>query len=279
VVTVVFGARGNVGRHVADGLLAAGERIRVTSRNPDAGGFPPGVEVAAADLEHPETLPAALQGAEKAFVYAKPEGIDGFVEAVKTAGLRKVVLLSSAAVVNADAEHNPIARQHRVVEEAIERSGLDWTFVRPGMFATNTRWWWTRSIREEGAVRLPYPDAQTAPIHEKDMAALAVTALTRPGHEGRAYTVLGPESLTLRRQVEYIGGALNKEIAVETVSPDDARAEMAKTMPAIGVETMMRMWQAGDGVPARTSTIVQEVTGRPAHTFAQWAKDHADDFR
>jgi uncharacterized protein YbjT (DUF2867 family) len=279
MATVVFGARGNVGRHVAAGLLAAGEQVRVTSRNPATAGFPPQLQVAAADLEEPETLPAALAGAGSVFLYAKPAGIQGFVAAARAAGVRHVVLLSSAAVVNADAEHNPIARQHRAVELAIEQSGIDWTFIRPGMFAANTRWWWTESIRTASIVRIPYPDAQTAPVHEKDMSALAVTALTEPGHGRQAYTVYGPESLTLRRQAGHIGDAIGREIRLEVISREQAQAELSKTMPPIGAETILRAWEAGNGIPARTSVIVEKITGRPAHTFAQWAADHADDFR
>jgi uncharacterized protein YbjT (DUF2867 family) len=113
MVTVVFGGRGNVGRHVAAGLRAAGEQVRVTSRNPEAVRFPPWAQVAAADLERPETLPIALAGAGSVFLYAKPDGIEGFVQAARSGGVRHVVLLSSGAVINADAADNPIARQHR----------------------------------------------------------------------------------------------------------------------------------------------------------------------
>ncbi|MGW4968008.1 NAD(P)H-binding protein [Nonomuraea sp. NPDC004186] len=279
MVMVVFGARGSVGRHVAAGLLAAGERVRVTSRDPEKGGLPASAEVVAADLDLPETLPAALEGATKVFVYAKPDGVAGFVEAARAAGVRQVVLLSSAAVVIEGSEHNPIAVHHQVVETAVEGSGLDWTFIRPGMFATNTLWWWQAAIRGGGVVRLPYPEAETAPIHEKDLAALAVTALTESGHERRAYTVYGVESLTLRRQVEHIGEAIGRPIAVEVVSEAQAREEMGRTTPAVGVEVIMKQWAARDGIPAQTSTAVEKVTGRPARTFAEWAVDHADDFR
>ncbi|MEV4113230.1 NAD(P)H-binding protein [Nonomuraea sp. NPDC049695] len=278
MVMVVFGARGNVGRHVAAGLLAAGERVRVTSRDPEKGGLPAGAEVVAADLERPETLPAALEGAAKVFVYAKPDGVAGFAEAARSAGVRQVVLLSSAAVVIKGADRNPIALQHRAVETALEESGLDWTFIRPGMFATNTLWWWREPIRGKGAVRLPYPESQTAPVHEKDLAALAVTALREPGHERQAYTVYGPESLTLRRQVELIGEAIGRTIAIEVISAEEAREELGRTMPPIGVEVTMRQWAARDGVPAQTSAVVEKVTGRAAHTFAEWAADHAADF-
>jgi uncharacterized protein YbjT (DUF2867 family) len=279
MVTVVFGARGNVGRHVAAGLLAAGAQVRVTSRNPATARFPSHLQVAAADLEEPGTLPAALADAGSVFLYSKPAGIQGFVEAAQAAGVRHVLLLSSAAVVNAGSGHNPIARQHRAVELAIERSGIDWTFLRPGMFAANTRWWWTVSIRTASTVRIPYPDAQTAPVHEKDIAALAVTALTEPGHGRQAYTVYGPESLTLRRQAEQIGDAIGREIRLEVISREQAQAELSKAMPTIGAETVLRSWEAGNGTPARTSGIVEKITGRSAHTFAQWAADHADDFR
>jgi uncharacterized protein YbjT (DUF2867 family) len=279
MVAVVFGARGSVGRHVAAGLRAAGEQVRVTSRNPAAAGFPPDVQAMAADLERPETLPAVLDGAGKVFLYAKPRGIGGFADAAKAAGVQHVALLSSGAVVNSDAEHNPIAREHRAVEVALEQSGIPWTFIRPGMFATNTLWWWGRSIRAEGVARAPYPDAQSAPVHEKDMAALAVTALTQPGHERRAYTLYGPQSLTQRQLAGQIGDAIGRPIRFVELSVDEARAELGKTIPPIGVEAFLRYWAASNGKPATVSTIVGEVTGQPAHTFAQWAEDHAADFR
>jgi uncharacterized protein YbjT (DUF2867 family) len=279
MVTVVFGARGSVGRHVVAGLRAGGEQVRLTSRNPAAAGFPDGVQAAEADLERPETLGAALDGAQQVFLYARPRGIDGFVAAARAAGVRRVALLSSAAVTGRNPERNPIARDHRVVELALEESGIPWTFIRPGLFATNTLWWWQRSIRDENAARLPYPDAQTSPVHEKDLAALAVSALIEDGHEGRAYTVYGPQSLTLREQVALIAAAVGREVRVEEISPAQARTDLSRTISAAAAEAILGAWEAGLSGPARTSKVVQEVTGRPGLEFAQWAADHADDFR
>ncbi|GAA5194377.1 NAD(P)H-binding protein [Rugosimonospora acidiphila] len=279
MVAVVFGARGGVGRHVVTGLLAAGVRVRATSRFPDPAGLPAGTPVVAADLERPETLPDALRGAETAFIYARPLGIEGFVAAAESAGVRHVVLLSSGAVVHPGSQDSPIARQHRAVEVALERSGLAWTFLRGGMFASNVGWWWRDSIRARVAVRLPYPDAQTAPVHERDLAALAVAALTGPGHARRAYTVHGPESLTLRRQVEHLGDAIGREVRVEVVSPDEARASLGRIVPPAAVDATLGLWEAGTRAPAEVSTVVEEITGRPGYDFAQWARDHAEDFR
>jgi uncharacterized protein YbjT (DUF2867 family) len=279
MVAVVFGAQGNVGRHVVAGLLAAGEQVRATSRDPGSARLPPGVEAVTADLEQAHTLPAALAGAEKVFLYARPRGIDDVVAAARTAGVRQVALLSSAAVTRPDAKDHPIARDHRTVELALEGSGLAWTFVRGGMFATNALWWWARSIRKHSAVRTPYPDAYTAPVHEQDLADIAVTALTRPGHDRAAYTVVGPQSLTVRQQVQDIATAIGRPIALQVCPVDEARAELGQTMPAAAVDAVLRLWAAGIGTPAPTSTVVPDVTGHPARTFAEWARDHADDFR
>ena len=278
MVAVVFGARGNVGRHVVTGLLSAGEQVRVVSRDPQAD-FGSGVQVVVADLERPETLPGALTGADTVFLYAMPDGGADFVKAAEAAGVRHVALLSSVSVTGPGADQNPIGQLHRRVELALEQSSLGWTFVRPGMFATNTRWWWGDSIRSEGVVRLPYPEAHTAPVSERDIAAVAVTALTEPGLSHQAFTLYGPESLPLRRLFEHIGEAVGRPIRIETVTPDQARSELAATLPPFLADSMVRMWAANDGVPAPVSTIVPKITGRPAHTFAQWAVDHADDFR
>jgi uncharacterized protein YbjT (DUF2867 family) len=272
MVTVVFGARGNVGRHVAAGLAALGVPVRLTSRTPNASHV-------AADLDVPQTLPAALEGVSQVFLYARPAGIDGFVAAARSAGVRHVVLLSSGTVVRPGADRNPIARDHRIVESALEESGLSWTFIRPGMFATNTRWWWARAIKGGEAVRLPYPEALTAPVSERDMAALAVTALTERGHGRQAYTLYGPQVLTLREQVGHIGAAIGRRIPIEAVTPEQARADLGKTMPATGVEAIMRAWAAGAESVPETSVIVEKLTGRPAQMFAEWARDHAGDFR
>ncbi|MFF2118688.1 NAD(P)H-binding protein [Kitasatospora sp. NPDC058184] len=283
MVAVVFGARGNVGRHVADGLLAAGEQVRAVSRTPVAHAAP-GYEAVVADLDRPETLPAALDGADKLFLYGmldpqKPYDIEKVTAAAAAAGIRQVVLLSSVAVVLDPAADHPVARLNRTIEQAVQRSGLAWTFLRPGTFATNTHTWWAESIRTGNVVRLPYPLAQSAPVHEKDIAALAVTALTEPGHSHQAYTVHGAESLTLRRQVEHIGEAIGRPIRVEHVSHEQARADVARTMHPVVAEAIVGQWAAADGVAAVTSVIAEKITGAPAHAYAQWAVDHADDFR
>ncbi|MGW4123505.1 NAD(P)H-binding protein [Nocardia sp. NPDC004711] len=279
MLTVVFGASGNIGHHVAAGLNSAGAPVRLTSRDPRRASLPHAADVVAADLDRPETLQAALDGARRVFLYANPTGIDGFVAAAESAGVQHVVLLSSIAARDLDPASNPTAWVHARVESALEASNLAWTFIRPGMFATNTLWSWQRPIREMDAVRLPYPDAQTAPVHEKDVAALAVAALLDPIHRGRAYVVTGPETLTLRRQVQHIGEALGRDIQIEESSVEQTHAELVRTVPPFVADAILDGWKtAAETLPPASSPITN-VLGSPARSFAQWATDHAADFR
>jgi len=265
MTVLVTGARGTIARHVIAQLLDAGQAVRAASRVPGATDLPKGVEPVRVDFTAPETLAPALEDVEKVFLYAAHEGIDAFVAAAQEAGVKHVVLLSSAASANPD---NEIGRMHVAVERPLEASGVPWTFVRPAMFATNSLWW-ADSIRSEGVVRLPYPDAPVNPIHERDTAEVAFAALTQDGHEGRVHVIDGPGHLTQRRQVELIGEAIGREIAVE----DLPRAVAAKFLP----ESLLDMLASGSTeVWGPTS---EAVTGRPARTYAEWVADHADDFR
>src|ERR671919_767107 len=134
MTVLVTGARGAIARNVIALLLETGTPVRAASRVPGATDLPKGVEPVRVDFTAPETLAPALEGVEKVFLYAAHEGIDAFVTAAQEAGVKHVVLLSSAASAGPD---NEIGRMHLAVERPLEASGIPWTFVRPAMFATN----------------------------------------------------------------------------------------------------------------------------------------------
>ncbi|MCF3178344.1 NAD(P)H-binding protein, partial [Streptomyces sioyaensis] len=106
--------------------------------------------------------------------------------AAEAAGSPHIVLLSTSSLTRENAENNPIAQMHVAVETRLQASGLPWTFLRPGTFATNTLQW-APAIRATGTVKAPYPQAHASAIHEADIADIAVRAFTESGHEGQAY--------------------------------------------------------------------------------------------
>src|SRR5205814_5179532 len=111
------------------------------------------------------------------------------------------------------------------IERQIESSGLQWTFLRPGMFAANALDWWAPQIPAGDVVRWPYLDVPTAPIHERDIAAVAVRAMCEDGHAGAEYVLTGPESLSQFEQVSTIGRVLGRSLRIEEMFPDEARRE------------------------------------------------------
>ncbi|NJC72569.1 NAD(P)H-binding protein [Planosporangium thailandense] len=273
---LVTGATGNVGRQVVDQLLEAGERVRATSRDPARAGLPAEVDVRRADLRDPDTLPAVLDGVDRAYLFPVPGQVGGFLAAARKAGLRRIVLLSSQAVTFDP--RDVIGRAHAEYERAVEESGLAWTFVRPGAFMANDLAW-APAIRADGVVRAPYGRAATAPIHERDIAAVAVRALLDDGHAGRAYELTGPESLTAVERVRLIGASIGRDLRYEEQPPDEARRQMATHTPPAIVDAVLSILASAVGAGAPVLPTVEEVTGRPAASYTRWVGDHAADFR
>jgi uncharacterized protein YbjT (DUF2867 family) len=215
------------------------------------------------------------------FLFPEPTGASGFLELARLAGVQHVVVLSSVAVTYPEPEANPVAMMHMLVEQAVERSELGWTILRPSAFATNALQW-APTIRSEGELRLPYAEATASPIHERDIAAFAAETLLADGHEGASYELTGPESLTQRRQAELIGTAIGRAVSVVDLTGAAARAQIQEqfgrfSSPAI-IEIVMGLLADSVGTPAHVTDSVERVTGRSPRTFAEWAVDHKSDF-
>jgi uncharacterized protein YbjT (DUF2867 family) len=283
---LVTGATGQVGRHVVAQLAAAGEQVRAMTRNPATAVVPNGVQVIGGDLLDPESVAVALDGVSGLYLFPEPRTARAVVAESVRAGVRRIVTLSSGAVTGGlDTDFHP------PVERAVEASGVEWTHLRPGEFASNTLRLWGPSIRASRVVRHHNPDWRGLPIHEADIAAVAVAALLSPGHHGRAYDMTGPERLIAREQVAAIAAALAEPVRFEEVSAAECRDILRRQGGWAGANADFLTGFAAYSPSAPEPTAeewdqalrplptVEEVTGRPARTYAEWARDHADDFR
>ena len=171
---------------------------------------------------------------------------------------------------------NPLAALHAEIERSVKASGVAWTVLRPGMFAANALFWWAPQIRTGDVVRWPYADASTAPIDERDIAAVAVHALLEAGHNGADYVLTGPESLTQLEQVATIGEAIGRQLRFEEMSPEHARRELP--FPESVATMLLDAWKAAVGQPAYVTSVVAEITGRTARTFRDWVSDNSSEF-
>ena len=278
MTVLVSGASGSVGGAVFAQLREAGVAVRGGSRHPERAGLPEGTAVAF-DLGDPETLGPALQGVEAVFLYAATDDLQHFVDAARAAGGPRVVLLSSASIVGLAGEADgPIAAHHLGLERAITAAGLPATFVRGGYFATNSLRW-AETVRSGGSVTLPYPQARLAPVHEQDLAEVAVAALTDGALVEQAPVVTGPARLTQREMVDTIGAALGRTIEVEELNGQEAGEHMATEYPAPIAASMQTFLEEQSYSPGPLSDAVETITGHRGRTFATWVDDHLDAFR
>lgn len=277
---LVIGATGRIGRQVVSELLSTDAQVRALSRNPAEAGLPTEVEVVRGDLTAPASLDDALEGVDAVFLLwtAPAEAVPAAVDRIAKQA-RRVVFLSSPHQTPHPffQQPNRMAVMHADIERSIEASGLEWTFLRPGMFAANTLLWWAPQIRAGNVVRWPYGDAPTAPVHERDIAAVAVRALSETGHNGKDYVLTGPESLTQREQVVTIGEVIGRPLRFDEMTPDEARNEFKAPPPVVNM--LLNAWAAALGQPAFVTSRIEEITGRPARTFRGWVTDHAGEFQ
>jgi (4-alkanoyl-5-oxo-2,5-dihydrofuran-3-yl)methyl phosphate reductase len=203
---VVSGGTGTVGREVAATLQAAGVPLRALVRDAARARalLGPDVDLAVADYGDAAGLRAAMRGGRRLLMVAAlgprlAEQEAALMDAAAGAGVRHVVKLSTLGVVEPPvagerAEPRPYPL-HRASERRLERSGLDWTHLRPGPFMQNLLGQ-AAAIAAEGLLRASWGRGRIAPIDARDVAAVAVRALLDPGHEGRAHALGGPEALS-----------------------------------------------------------------------------------
>ena len=277
----VAGATGNVGRNVVSLLSGAGLPVRALTRNPDTAGLPDSVEAVRGDLSDIYTLDNYLQGVGSVFLMLRAFSVPiaPIMELLKKRALR-IVFLSSAAIQDElPVQTNPIGKIHLEIEEAIAKTGLEWTFLRPGAFAANALTWWAPQLRSGDVLRWPYAAAAWAPIHERDIAAVAVRALIEDGHAGMRLYLTGGEVLTQAQQLHAIGEATGRSLRYEELTRDDARRQLSASMPPFVVDRLLDLWAGMVARPAPVTQTVEEITGVRPRTFRQWALDHAGDFQ
>lgn len=255
---LVTGATGGIGRLVVDALIRRGAtNVRALTVNPHRAQLPPEVEVARGYVGKPETLEGALDGVDRMYLAPVPETVAQALAVARRAGVSHVVDLSGGG-------------HWQMVLDAVEASGIPWTHLGPGEFMWNFTMW-ADEIRTDGEVRDPHPEAGNAPIDEIDIADVAAETLLGEGHVGKYYDMTGPETLTRAQMLSHISAALGRDIPMVKISRDEA---IERLRPGMGEFAEWFVDSHGELVdsPQQPTRVVEEILGRPATTFAQWAQ-------
>jgi uncharacterized protein YbjT (DUF2867 family) len=273
---LVTGATGNVGGAITQALTAAGVPVRALSRDPSAARLPAGAEPVGGDLNEPDSLGPALDGVEAVFLLAGYPDPPRLLAQMSDSGVRRVVLLSTGAVVDGDLD-NYVVRFNVVSEAAVRDCGLGWTVLRPSGFMSNALRWLPQ-LQAGDTVREPFADVPTAVIDPADIAAVAVLALTDAEHDGRSYRLTGPQALLPAERAAVLGRALGRDLRFEALADAEARRQMSTNMPGPLVDAMFEFSRGGTYRDDVVGDTAPTLLGRPLRTFADWTRAHAADF-
>ncbi|NUT22963.1 MAG: NAD(P)H-binding protein [Hamadaea sp.] len=265
---LIAGSTGTVGRQIVAQLVEQGHSVRALTRNPEAA--LPGAEMVVGDLTDPGSLADALDGVEAMHLIS----FDGGGYQPLTTGPELVELASRAGVKRVTLLGN---KDESGVEKALRDSNLAWTLVQPVEFMGNALAW--IPAVQQGAIREPFLDRRSAMVHEADIAAVAVVALTEDGHGGRTYTVTGPEVLTVPEKVAALSAALGREIGLVELTEAEAREKWAgEGLAADIIDFLIFVYGNTPEIGYTVVSTVEDLTGRPARTFAQWCTENAPAF-
>jgi len=279
---LITGATGHIGGLLALRLLRNKAQVRLLVR--DFNRVPDQLrqaEVVSGEFGDLIAMRRALTGVERVFFYT-PQHLDASLFPLAAeCGVKQIVLLSSASVVKVSAQSdNPVAQRHRRAEQAVQESGIDWTFLRPDLLASNSLQW-APSILANDEVRVPYPESLRNPIHEDDIALIAAHALLTSKLSRSALTLTGPKALTIAEQVRLISKAVGRSITCVRISPEEAIADYMGSHPEASprVAKLLVEYQHKTVTQAAANTVdFLNATGIEARTFGKWAQDHRAAF-
>ena len=278
---LITGASGNVGKEVLKQITQTGVEVRAAFQSVSkAAGAPSGVEIVTVDYNQPETLRTALKAVERIFLVGPPTAQlpaleRKAMEVIAQSGVRQVVKLSAMG-----GREAIFPRQHTESEDYIQSTGVPYTFLRPNGFMQNMVNYNAPTINTQSAFYGSEGDGRVSQIDIRDVAAVAVRALTEDSHVGKAYTLTGPEALTNKEIAQILSDELRREIRFINLPPAQLKeALLSAGVPEWNADALLDLQRLyREGKASTVTRDVEQILGRKAISFAQFVRDSRSDF-
>lgn len=262
---LITGANGAVSSALLNSLKD--EKVRAMVRNP--ANAPQGLDVVVGDLDEPSTLAQAFAGVDTLWLLTAlgpqaPHASMNAVHAAKQAGIKHVVRMSAIGAAHDAPTRN--GRLHALSDHELRESGLDWTIIKPSFFMQNL----LGSV-SDGTLYAGLGHGRLGMIDVRDIADFAAAVLTDPApHAGRTYTITGPASISLEEAAATAGATYQPVTETQTHAALTGYG-LSPWVTAVLLE-YFRAYAAGWG--DYTTPDFAQVVGRPARSFADFARDH-----
>jgi uncharacterized protein YbjT (DUF2867 family) len=282
---LVTGATGAVGSNLVRELQERGVPARVFVRDPVRAAAVLGhrVELAIGDFSDPASLRNALGGVDRVFLCSpnhpqQAEHEANVIDAAADAGIRRLVKIgANGAQIGSPLE---FWDAHGRIEQHLRESGLPWVVLHPSSYTSNLLAA-AETIKHMGRLFAPAGDAKVTLIDPRDVAAVAAVMLTESGHEGRTYTLTGPEAVTYHQAAHQLSAAIGRPVEYVGVPDPAAREGMIQAgLPEWLADQLLIFWdQLRRGAVATMTDVVRVFTGHEPRTVADFGRDFADTFR
>ncbi len=285
MVITVTGSTGTIGSELVRLLSAGGAPTRAVFRNAEKVQSLSGVVWVQADLADERTLEPTIAGTTRLFLLTDNHA--GFAKvqirilrAAESLGVAHVVKLSALGA--SDHSKSWIGREHREVEDALQKTSMTWTILRPHAFMQNWLGDVAESVRARGVIESPIEDGRVPFIDARDIAAVAAEALLHPDvHAGQKYFLTGGEAVGLRDLAAAITKVTGGNATYHPITMEQARARLeAEGLSREQIEAMLAIaaYQKAGGPTSVVSDKVERILGRPPRSIRDFVQDHADAF-
>ncbi len=276
----VTGSTGELGGRVARRLGTTGVPQKLIVRDRERAPSITGAATVQASYEDPDAMRNALAGASTLFLVSAKESLERVaqhqtaVDAAVAAGVQRIVYTS---FLSAGPESTyTFARDHFRTEQHIRQAGIEYTFLRPALYADRVPYF----VADDGVLRGPAGEGRSAWVARDDLADVAAAVLTRGNHDGCTYDVTGPEALTMAETAARLEKVIGRSIAYESETLDGARASRAGSGADWEIEGWVTSYAAmASGEMAVLSDNVAKLTGHEPQSLASYLRTHAESYQ